>query len=225
MRYLRAVLRPGLAVVFVAWSVAWAATATPAATTLAFDVTVAGSQSTVVTGVRRTVDDLGCTLRRADAERQTLTFTTRRPGRLTALRGRAASTRVALAVRATGERRRTTTISGTASDCDVAPQTSETTCGPSSFAANATVALPSFGSVRLSGAPLRSRDGSRCTTAAARPRAFLVASAGRFSSRLLTDPTATRIVLRGDARFVDTLASDARRVTTVRWTVTLRRLS
>jgi hypothetical protein len=105
----------------------------------------------------------------------------------------------------------------------VAPQTTESSCGPSRFAARTTVTLPSFGSVRLSGAPVRARDTSRCRPALVPPRSFLVVSEGHFSATLLTDRTAARIILRGDARFTDTYESGARRVTTVQWTVTLRR--
>jgi hypothetical protein len=192
--------------------------------TVAFEVTVEGSQRTVVTGVRRSVDDLGCSVRRNDVERQTFAFASRGPARLVAVRGRASSARLALRVEATGTKQHTRTVSGTVPECDVAPQTSESSCGPVTFAAGATVALPSFGSVRLSGSAARRRDGSRCRPALVPARPFLVPSEGQFPAALLTDPSAARIALRGNARFTDTFESGARRVTTVQWTVVLRRL-
>jgi hypothetical protein len=191
---------------------------------VAFDVTVSGTQLTVVTGVRRSTDDLGCSVRRNDVERQTLTFASRAPGRLVAVRGRTSSTRVATAVTATGTKRRTRTVSGTAPECDLAPQTTESSCRPTAFGATTTVTLPSFGAVRLSGFPTRRRDSARCGPGVVPARRFLVTSEGHFSAALLTDRTAARILLRGDARFTDTFEAGARRVTTVRWTVVLRRL-
>jgi hypothetical protein len=220
------VLRPALPLVLLVWTAAWlAAGAAPASTleTVVFEATVTGTQRTVVTGTRRSLDELGCTVRRSDVERQTLAFASRVPGRLVAVRGRASSARIDVTVAATGTKRRTRTTSGAAPECDVAPETTESSCGPSRFAARTTVTLPSFGSVRLSGSAVRRRDGSRCRPALAPPRAFLVVSEGHFPATLLTDRSAARVILRGDARFTDTYESGARRVTTVQWTVTLRR--
>ena len=227
MRYLRAVLRPALAFVVLVW-IAWAAAAAAPASsleTVAFDVMVTGAQRTVVTGARRSLDELGCSVRLTDVDRQTLTFTTRERGRLLAVRGRASSTRVDVSVAATGTRRRTRTVSGAAPECDVEPQTTESSCGPSRFVARAAVTLPAFGSVRLAGVPARRRDTARCTPRLVAARSFLVESEGHFPAALLTDRTAARIILRGDARFTDTFESGARRVTTVQWTVTLHRRS
>jgi hypothetical protein len=205
--------------------------ATPAAASISrgsvsttFAVSVEGIQRSVVTSGRRSVDALGCSVRIRDLERQTLAFTTRTPGRLAAVRGRASSARVTVAVVALGTRLRTRTVSGTAPECAVAPQTSERPCGPTTYAGRATVALPRFGSVRLSGAPTRRGDAARCAPAAVHGRSFLAVSEGHFSGGLLTDPRAASVVLRGNARFTDTFRSGARRVTTVRWTITFRRL-
>ena len=225
MRYVPPVLRPALPFVVVLWTTAWLASGTAPASsleTVVFDASVAGTQRTVVTGTRRSLDELGCTVRRSDVERQTLAFASRVPARLVAVRGRAASARIPVTGTATGTKRRTRTTSGAGPECDGAPETTASACGPSRFAARATVTLPSFGSVRLSGAPLRRRDASRCGPALVPPRRFLVVSEGHFPATLLTDRTAARVILRGDARFTDTYES-ARRVTTVQWTVTLRR--
>lgn len=218
-------LRPALFLVALVWTTAWlAAGAAPASSleTFAFDASVTGSQQTVVTGTRRSLDELGCTVRRSDVERQTLAFASRAPRRLVAVRGRVSSARLDLTVTASGTKRQTRTTSGAAPECDVAPDTTASSCGPSRFAARASVTLPSFGSVRLSGAPVRRRDTSRCGPAVVPPRVFLVVSAGQFPAKLLADRTAGKIILSGNARFTDTYES-ARRVTTVRWTVTLRR--
>jgi hypothetical protein len=222
------VLRRGLALSLLVWTAAWpAAAAAPAsgAATVAFGVTVQGSQRTVVTGTRTTVDDLGCSVTRRDLEQQTLTFASVAPSRIVAVQGRAASTRVAVGVEARGTKRRTRTFAGTAPECDLAPLTTESSCGPARLAGRAAVALPTFGSVRLSGSLARPGDTFRCAPTVARPRRFLVASEGQFPAKLITDPSAARVVLRGDARFTDTFDSGARRVTTVRWTIVLRRLT
>jgi hypothetical protein len=165
------VLRRRFVLVFLVWTAAWAAAAAAHASgveTVAFEVTVEGSQRTVVTGVQRSVDDLGCSVRRNDVERQTFAFASREPGRIVAVRGRASSARLALRVEATGAQQRTRTVSGTAPECDVAPHTTESSCGPATFAAGATVALPSFGSVRLSGSAARRREAARRSSRPAR---------------------------------------------------------
>jgi hypothetical protein len=115
-------------------------------------------------------------------------------------------------------------VSGEAPECDLAPQTTERACGPVSLAGTAAVRLRP-GNVALGGSLARPRDAARCTPSAGRAQPFLVASQGQFPAGLLTDRSAARINLRGAARFTDTLASGGRRVTTVRWTVVLRRLS
>jgi hypothetical protein len=213
---------PALAVIW--WTVC-AVAAAPASEleTVGFDVTVSGSQRTVVTGTRRSVDDLGCTVRLRDLDRQTLAFTTREPGRLVAVRGRSSTTRVAITVAASGTRRSTRTVFGPTPECELRRDTTETACRRSTFGAGVTVTLPSFGAVRVSGAPFRRRDSLRCGPRFVRPRPFLALAQGRFSPALLTNRNAVRIVLRGNARFTDTFESGARRVTTVQWTVTLRR--
>jgi hypothetical protein len=226
VRYLPAVLRPALLLVVLVWTAAWpAAAAAPASSleTVAFAATVTGTQRTVVTGTRRSVDELGCTVRQSDVQRQTLAFASRVPGRLVAVRGRVSSARIDVTVAATGTKRRTLTTSGAAPECDVAPETTGSSCGAARFSGRTTVTMRSFGSVRLSGAPVRRRDTFRCRPALVPPRVFLVASEGHFPAALLTDRTAARVILRGDARFTDTYESGARRVTTVQWTVTLRR--
>jgi hypothetical protein len=229
VRYVRAVRRRQLLFLVIAGTVALpaAATAPAAATeTVAFAVTVEGVQRTVVTAVRRTVDDLGCSIIRTDGGRRTLTFVTRRPTRvLVSVPGGSASARVPVGVRASGIATLRRTVSGDAPECDLAPQTTEIACGPASLAGTAVVRLPAPGTVVLRGSLARPGDAARCASSAGRLQPFLISSQGRFPARLLTDRSATRINLRGQARFTDTLASGARRVTTVRWTVVLRRLS
>jgi hypothetical protein len=229
VRYVPAVLRRGVALSLLAWTVAWpAAAAAPASSsvTVAFGVTVEGSQRTVVTSVRSSRDELGCSVTSSDSDRQTLTFASRREGRVVvAVPGRAASARLEVAIRASGTKRRARTLSGTPPECNVAPLTTERECGPVAIAGHTVVRLRAPGTVGLAGSLARRRDGARCAPGVAPARAFLTASEGQFPAALLTDRKAARIVLRGDARFTDTLASGARRVTTVRWTVILRRLS
>jgi hypothetical protein len=229
VRYFPAVLRRRLIFLLLVWTVAWPASATAPAsgsTTVSFAVTVEGTQRTVITAVRRSVDDLGCSVTRAHDDRRTLSFATREPGRLAvSVPGGAASARVDVTVRASGTKRQTRSIAGEAPECDLAPQTSEAACGPVSLPGVAIVRLPAPGGVALAGSLARSRDAARCAPSAGRAQPFLVGSRGQFPAGLLTDRSVARIILRGDARFTDTLASGGRRVTTVRWTVVLRRLS
>lgn len=229
MRYLPAVLRPYVLVLLVVWPVAWPAAATaPAAATerVTFSVTVEGAQRTVITAVRRTVDDLGCSVTRTDADRRTLIFASRAPGRVAvSIPGGSASARVQVAVRTSGAKRRTLSFSGEAPGCNLAPRTTESACRTVSLAGTAVVRLRAPGTVRLTGSLARVRAAARSAPSAGGAQPFLIASQGRFPAALLTDRSAARISLRGEARFVDTLASGARRVTTVRWTVVLRRVS
>lgn len=222
-------LRPHLLLLLLAWTTAFpAAGAAPAASraTVTFVVTAEGSQRTVVTASRSGRDEFGCTVRRSDVERQTLTFASRGGARLvTSVPGGLATARIGVRVRASATGRSTRTFSGPGPDCDLAPETSERRCRPVTLAGHVIVRLPAPGTVGLAGSLDRRRDAARCAPAVAPARRFLTASEGHFPAAHLTDRTAGRIILRGDARFTDTLASGARRVTTVRWTVVLRRLA
>ena len=218
------VLRRGIAVLITA-AAAWAAVGTDAAASPAtrFAVTAEGTQTTVVTRVRRSTDDFGCTTTRRDADRQTLAFASRGTSVIAA--GAPATARVAVTVRASGTRRATRTFTGATPDCEAEPETSDSRCGPVRLAAHVVVRLPRRGTVAVAGSVDRLRDAARCAPGAAPARRFLTASEGQFPAALLRDPSASRVILRGNARFTDTLATGARRVTIVRWTVTLRRLS
>ena len=222
-------LRRTLILALVAWTVALpAAGATPAAgrATVRFAVSVEGVQRTEITGVRSSVNDLGCTVRRRYADQQTLSFESRSEGRVAvAVPGGPAFARTPVTVRASSTSRTTTTVTGLGPECDLEPQKIERGCGSSTLRGTAIVRLPARGVVGLGGSLDRRRDASRCRPSAAPARAFLVGSEGQFPAALLTDRSAARIMLRGNARFTDTLASGLHRVTTVRWTVVLRRIS
>ena len=222
-------LRRHTALVLVAWTVlAWPAAATaPAAgsATAAFSVTVDGTQRTTVTALRRTVDDVGCTVTRRDEQRRVLTFSTRKPGRVVvSAPTRASIARVRVAVFANGASTRRRTVSGPAPECDLAPVVVTGDCEAAAVPGTALVRVGGNGSVAVSGSLAQRRD-ARCAPTAGRAQPFLVGSEGRFSARLLTDRSVASVVLRGNARFTDTLRAGVSRVTTVRWTVVLRRLS
>ena len=222
-------LRRHSALVLLAWALlAWPAAATaPAARSVSpsFSVTVDGSQRTTITAVRRSVDDLGCTVTRRDEQRQALTFFTREPGRAVVPASGTTVSRVRVAVGVSGASTRRRTISGQAPECDLAPDVVVGDCEAAAVAGTVIVRLSGAGTVAVRGSLAPSRPSARCAPSAGRARPFLVSSEGHFPAALLTDRRAARIVLRGDARFSDTLASGARRVTTVRWIVTLRRRS
>jgi hypothetical protein len=220
------VLRRGIAFLLISVAASAAAGAQRAeAAPSTWTVTVAGTQTTAVTRVRRSTNDLGCTVRRDDVDTQTLRFTTRAAGRLNVRAdGRAAATRVLVAVEARGLRTRERRIGG-APGCEAAPQTTERACGPAVLAGRTAVRLPVRSVVALTGALERPRDRARCAPALAPARAFLPASEGRFEGRRLDDPRAARITLRGSMRFVDHLGEGVRRLTTIRWTIALARTS
>ena len=222
-------LRRHTALVLFAWTVlAWPAAATaPAAgsATAAFSVTIEGTQRTTIVAVRRGVDDLGCTVTRRDDQRQLLTFSTREAGRATVSLPRGvASARVRVAVHASGASTRRRTFSGEAPECDLDPQVVVGDCEAAAVPGTAVVRLAGAGTVAVRGALAR-RGAARCSPSAAPARPFLAASQGHFPASLLRDRRTARLVLRGDARFTDTLRDGASRITVVRWTVVLRRLS
>jgi hypothetical protein len=224
VRYLPHVLRRALVLILVACA-AWPATsAWPAERPGAFVVTVHGTQQSVVTRVHRATDALGCLTTRNELDRRTHTFTTRRPGRLEVTPGgRAEAARVALRIQAAGSHVRRISVAGGPPACAVAPQASETSCGPVAVIGVAVVRIPARGTIRISGSPARRGDNARCAPAAAPGAPFLVPSGGAFRARVLSDPKIDRITLRGSSRHTHRLESGARRVTTVRWTVVLSR--
>jgi hypothetical protein len=223
VRYFRAAMRWRFILLLclcAAWPAGLAEPAdTPAA---AFAVSVEGTQRTVVTRTHRGTDDLGCLVTKSDVDRQTLAFSTTRPGRLVVpSSGRAGPASVAVTVQASGSKLRRTSLAGAPPDCDLSPQATETSCRPVRLAGRAVVRLPAPGTISLSGALTRSPDNARCAPSAARGHRFLVASSGTFRPRFVTDSSIERITLRGTAELTDNLSSGARRVTTVRWTLVL----
>jgi hypothetical protein len=221
------VLRRGVGLLFASAAVSAAAATQPAhAASSAWTVTVEGTQTTVVTRVARGIDDLGCTVRRNNSDTQTLRFATSRAARLLVRAdGRAAPARIPVAVVARGTQARERRVTGGAPDCDSAPRTSARSCGPAAVAGHVSVRLPVRSVVALGGSLDRRRDRGRCAPALAPARPFLPASEGRFEGRRLDDPRAARITLSGSMRFVDHVRGGARRVTTIRWTILLRRTS
>lgn len=204
-----------------------AAASAPAAdsATARFSVTVEGTQRTTVAAVSRGVDDLGCTVTRRDEQRRVLTFSTRKPGRVVvSAPTQAGLARVRVVVFANGASTRRRTVSGPAPECDLAPIVVNGDCEAAAVPGTALVRVGGNGSVAVRGSLAQRRD-ARCAPTAGRAQPFLVASEGRFPARLLTDRSAASVVLRGNARFTDTLRAGVSRVTTVRWTVVLRRLS
>jgi hypothetical protein len=184
----------------------------PAAAT--YDISLTGSQQTVVTRSGTTTDASGCAVRHADRDVQTITFASSRQARLTLGAKALPALRFALAARVVGSSHRES-----GSDC-AAPKTSDRSCGPATLRAElATRPTRNLGT-KLAGRFSRSRDRTRCSTTLEAPDRFLQPS----ESRLRRSPAgAGRVFLHG--HFVLRTVEGAKtKITVVDWRLTLRRV-
>ena len=193
------------------------ATVTAAArpgSTATYDISLTGSQRTVVTRNGTTTDASGCAIRHADRDVQTITFASSRRARLALGSKALPALRFALAARVTGSFHRESS-----SDC-AAPKTSDRSCGPARLRAGlATRPTPNRG-MQLAGGLLRFRDRSRCATTLDAPDTFLQPSA----SHLRRSPVgAARVFLHGHL-VLRTSEGPTTKITVVDWRLTLRRV-
>jgi hypothetical protein len=192
------------------------ATARPGATAT-YEISLTGSQRTVVTKSATTTDDSGCTVRHADRDVRAVSFASRRRASLAIGRPGLPTLRFGPFARVIGSfHRETSPVSG----CDAAPAKSDRSCGPAVVRTRLTVRpRPRLG-VRLVGGFARASDQARCATTLVSPDGFIQAS----ESRLTRSPAgAARIVVRG--RLVqNTKVNRITQITTVRWRLVLTRV-
>jgi hypothetical protein len=182
--------------------------------TATYEISLTGSQRSVVTRSGTTTDASGCAIRHADRDVQTITFASSRRAPL-ALRSKALpALHFDLTARVTGSFHREST-----SDCSTAP-TSDRSCGPASLRAELTARPRPNLAVRLAGGFAHARDRARCTTTLGPPDTFLQPS----QSRLTRSPAgAGRVFLHGHL-VLRTTEGPRTKVTVVDWRLTLTRV-
>jgi hypothetical protein len=182
--------------------------------TATYDISLTGTQRSVVTRGGTTLDASGCAVRHADRDVQTITFASTRRARLALGSKGLPALRFALAARVTGSFHRES-----GSDC-AAPKTSDRSCGPATARAGLTARpKPNLGT-QLAGGFAHARDRARCATTLGPPDTFLQPS----SSHLRRSPAgAGRVFLHGHL-VVRTTEGSRATVTVVDWRLTLERV-
>ena len=185
--------------------------------TATYDISLSGSQRSVVTRGGTTTDDRGCTVRRADRDVQTITFTGRRRAALALGSKGLPVIRLDLPARVTGSFHREAAAEG--SGCSSVP-TSDRSCGPASLPARLTVRPKPHLGVQLAGGYARTRDRARCATTLGAPDTFLQPS----ESRLTRSPAgAGRVFLHGRL-VLHTTVGRMTKNTVLDWRLTLTRV-
>ena len=197
---------------------AFTASTVPAAAraraTATYQMSLTGSQRSVVTRGGTTTDASGCAVRHADRDVQTITFASSRRARLALGSKGLPALSFALAARVTGSFHRES-----GSDC-AAPKTSERSCGPAPLRANLRTRPTRKLGTQLAGRFARPRDGTRCSTTLEAPDRFLQPS----ESRLRRSPAgAGRVFLHGHL-VLRTVEGAKTKITVVDWRLTLRRV-
>lgn len=190
------------------------------ASTELYNVSLTGSQRSVVTRTGTGTNDLGCTVRHADRDVQTIAFASRKRVALRLTVSGLPLIRFDLGARVTGSFHRETRSVDTGADCVSAPTKSDRSCGPAR--APARLALRPEGSlrVRLDGGFARATDRARCATTLVTPDDFIVTS----ENRLKRSPAgAARVVLHGHLVQRTTVAR-VTQTTTVDWSLVLTRV-
>ena len=182
--------------------------------TATYDISLTGSQRSVVTRGGTATDASGCTVRRADRDVQTITFASSRRAPLALGSKALPALRFALTARVTGSFHRESD-----SDC-AAPKTSDRSCGPARLRAGLTARpRPNLG-LQLAGRFARARDRTRCATTLGPPDTFLQPS----ESRLTRSPAgAGRVFLHGHL-VLRTTEGPRTKVTVVDWRLILKRV-
>jgi hypothetical protein len=193
-----------------------AAAARPGSTAT-YDISLVGSQRSVVTRGGTTTGSSGCTLHRADRDVQTITFAGKRRAPLVLGSKGLPVIRLDLPVRVTGSSHREADPSGPG--CASAPK-SDRTCGPASVRARLTMRPKPRLGVQLAGGYLHARDRTRCATALGPPDTFLQPS----ESRLERSPAgAARVSVHGRL-VLHTTEGATTKNTVVDWRLTLTRV-
>ena len=182
-----------------------------------YDISLVGSQRSVVTRGGTTTDGSGCTLRRADRDVQTIAFAGKRRAPLALGSKGLPVIRLDLPTHVTGSFHREADATG--SGCASVPK-SDRSCGPASLRARLTVRPKPHLGVQLAGGYLHARDRARCATTLGPPDTFLQPS----ESRLERSPAgAARVVVRGRL-VLHTTEGTTTKKTVVDWRLTLTRV-
>ena len=187
-----------------------------------YNVSLIGSQRSIVTRTGTGTDDFGCTIRHADRDLQTIAFASRKRAALGLTASGLPLIRFALIGRVTGSFHRETTSVGGGSDCVSAPTKDNRSCGPAK--ARARLALRPEGDrrMRLDGGFVRASDRARCATTLVTPDDFIVTT----ENRLKRSPAgASRVVLHGHLVQRTTAAQRVTKTTTVDWKLVLTRVT
>jgi hypothetical protein len=178
--------------------------------TAAYDISLTGSQRSVVTrtGTTNTAD---CTLRHADRDVQTVSFASRRRAPLAISTRGLPTIRFDLAARVTGSFHRESEPVG---DCAAAPRKSDESCGPARLRARLVLhPRPNLG-LRLNGGFVRARDRTRCATTLTTPDAFI----RPIASRLKRSPAgAARITIHARVVVRTGAPGGVAKTTTIDW--------
>jgi hypothetical protein len=179
-----------------------------------YEISLTGSQRSVVTRSGTTTDASGCAIRHADRDVQTITFASSRRARMTLGSKGLPALHFDLTARVSGSSHRES-----ASDCS-APPVSDRSCGPASLRAELTAQPRPNLAVRLAGGFAHARDRARCATTLGPPDTFLQPS----QSRLTRSPAgAGRVFLHGHL-VLRTTEGPRTKVTVVDWRLTLTRV-
>jgi hypothetical protein len=195
-------------------------TGTPRAQT--YDVTLTGSQQSVVVRAGPVRNDRGCAFDVDDVDRQTLTFSRKRRVRIVLRRGHALPTiRFATRVAVAGSRHRESQLTGgDPAVCGPSQPPSTTTCNPRRLPARLTFHPAGRGRVVLDGALTGDGDRLACATTLTTPDAFLFPAESRLD---LPRGLVGRLFAKGRLHLT-TKENGVVKTTDVRWTVVLKRV-
>jgi hypothetical protein len=190
------------------------------ASTATYDVSLTGSQVSVVTRAGTSTDEFGCTVRHADRDRQIVSFSSRRRATLALSATRLAFIRFDLKARVSGTFHRETSSAGSGGDCVSAPTKTNRSCGPARARARLAFHPKPNLRVQFDGAFVRASDRTRCATTLTTPDAFIVPT----ENGLKRSPVgAGRIFLHGHLVQRTPSAQSITKTTTVDWRLVLTR--
>jgi hypothetical protein len=186
--------------------------------TATYDVSLTGSQVSVVTRDGTSTDDFGCTVRHADRDRQVVSFSSRRRAALAISATRLPLIRFDVRARVSGSFHRETSSAGSGGDCVSAPTKANRSCGPARARARLAFHPKPNLRVQFDGAFARARDRTQCATTLTTPDAFIVTT----ENGLKRSPVgAGRIFLHGHLVQRTPVAQGVTKTTTVDWRLVL----
>jgi hypothetical protein len=182
--------------------------------TATYDISLAGSQGSVVTRTGTTTDGTGCTVQHADRDVQTIAFASRRRAPLAITSRGLPTIRFDLAARVTGSFHR----ESSSGDCVGTPTKSDKSCGPARLRARLILHPKPHLGLRLDGGFVRTADRARCATTLTTPDSFI----RPIESRLKRSPAgAARIVIHAHVVVRSGAPHGVAKTTTIDWRLVL----